>query len=203
MPPRFGVCAAGAVVNPAIAAASSDSARSMLSSPRNFGPVLRPCTSALYFGPAVWSCSFRSARQVLAIFVAVAITHLRANPSSLPMASRVSPQHRRRDALRHDVEAGGSGALHRALQGRPQLAGRDDELAVTAERGRHEIVARRQQLTAVRPLGTIFAQLNLIFGIPRGIVADDGHERQAVAHGRVELCHVPAKRAVTQDSNHG
>ena len=45
-------------------------------------------------------------------------------------------------------------------------------------------------------LGAIVAKLDLAFGIPHGVGADDRDERQIVPHGRVELRHVEAERAV-------
>src|SRR5581483_2009376 len=81
-------------------------------------------------------------------------------------------------ALDHDVDTGRLAAGDRTLQRRPQLARLGDERAVSAERRGDEVVAGRQQLAAVRAVRPILAQLDLVFRVPGGIVADHGHERQ-------------------------
>ena len=55
----------------------------------------------------------------------------------------------------------------------------------------------------MRAILAVLAQLDLVLGVPAGVVADDGDERQAVAHGGVELRHVEAERAVAHHGDDG
>ncbi len=66
-----------------------------------------------------------------------------------------------------------------------------------------KIVTRGQQVAAVGALRAVLAQLDLVLGVPGGIVADDSDEGQVAAHGGVELGHVEAEGAVAHDGDHG
>jgi hypothetical protein len=94
---------------------------------------------------------------------------------------------------------GAATRCERALDGRGKIGGRRDELAMAAQRLGHLLVARGQELAAVRALRSIVSELNLALGIPRGVVADHGDEGQRVAHAGVDFRHVKTKGAVSQD----
>src|SRR5450631_850211 len=69
-------------------------------------------------------------------------------------------------------------------------------LAVTTESDAHLVVTRRQQVATDG--STIVTKLDLVLGVPARIIADHGHERQTVTHGRVDFGAVKSERAVAQ-----
>ena len=58
------------------------------------------------------------------------------------------------------------------------------------------VVGGGEEVDAFDALGSVVAQLDLVFGVPAGVVADDGDEWQVVAHGGVEFKGVEAEAAV-------
>ena len=72
---------------------------------------------------------------------------------------------------------------------------------MSAKCDRDLIVTRRQQLAADQACRAVVTQLNLVLGVPAGIIADDCHKRQAVTNGGIDLCRVKAEGAVAHDRN--
>src|SRR5262245_11301059 len=107
-------------------------------------------------------------------------------------------QVRRGQAFDRHVHARRTPRGHGAIERAGEIRGARHTLAVAAERGGDEIVARREQLAADCPLRSIGLELDLVFGVPAGIVPDDGDEGRPAPHGRVVFAHVEAERAVAR-----
>src|SRR6266511_1976964 len=108
------------------------------------------------------------------------------------------PDHRRGDALDHDVDAGRLSARQRAFDRARQVGRPFDELPVPAEGRDRLVVTGRQELAAVHARAAIFLELNLAFGVPAAVVAEHGDERQVPPHGGFEFGHVEPDRAVAE-----
>src|SRR5262249_9461635 len=113
-----------------------------------------------------------------------------------------SSYHRRGLAFDHHIDARGLAARKRALDRAGEIGSTLDEFAVAAERGRHLVVARRQQLTAVHALLAVVAQLNLALRVPARVVAEHGDKREPAPHRGLELGDVEADGAVAEHGKH-
>src|SRR5438445_12157977 len=69
---------------------------------------------------------------------------------------------------------------------------------MAAERLHDAVVARRQQRAAHGARGAIVLHLELMLGVPAGVIADDGDARDTVADGRIELEREDTERAVAE-----
>src|SRR5207249_6212158 len=69
---------------------------------------------------------------------------------------------------------------------------------MAAERLHDAVVARRQQRAAHGARGAIVLHLELMLGVPAGVIAADGDDRDTVADGRIELERVEPERAVAE-----
>src|SRR5437762_5966165 len=119
--------------------------------------------------------------------------------SVTPTTHHPSPNAGCAQAGDHDVHAGWPTAGEGAFEGRPKLLRTLDVLAVGAEAGRDQIVARRQQVGGHHAVRAVDGALAVALGGPTGVVADDRHERQVVTDGRVELHAVKAEGAVADE----
>ena len=72
------------------------------------------------------------------------------------------------------------------------------QFAMAAQRRRHKIIASRVQFAAMRAVRPIVADLQIIFGVPAAIGADDRDIGQVQPHRRFDLRHVEAERSVAQ-----
>ncbi len=73
---------------------------------------------------------------------------------------------------------------------------------MSAESDRDLVVTGWQQVTASQTIGAEIAQLDLVFGVPASVVADDGDKRKLIADSGIDLRSVEAEGAIAEHRDH-
>ena len=98
-----------------------------------------------------------------------------------------------------DVDEGRKIRRTRTLQGRGEVGCRFNMFAVPAQRLDDTVVPRGEKLATHETLVSILAKLNLIFGVPCGVVTEHSYKGYVVTHSSIVLHDVESGGAVAED----